>query len=439
MKYYMHRNFNMYLSQLISRSILSKYFSVFFLFFFLCFPLSNVKAAVLEVCPLCNFSSIHRAVEQAQAGDVIEVQKGEYAEPALRIEKPLTLKGLNRPVIDGQHLGNVILIVADQVKVEGFIIRNSGQSLLQEFAGIRAEKVKNCELRNNFFENNNYSIYLAKVDTCKIENNIAEGNAKGEVTGGNGLHAWYSLYLQISNNQFKKHRDGIYLEFTTDSNIEKNLSTKNIRYGLHFMYSHRNRYFGNSFIDNQTGVAVMYSRQIEMRENTFEKSWGRSSYGLLLKDISDSVVDSNFIKGNTIGLFADEISRDQFQYNTFQDNGWAIQILGSSSQNSFVGNNFLNNYFNVATNGHENENQFEGNYWNDYQGYDLDRDGAGDVPFRPMKIFSLWVSQYPELVILLGSPVISFLEVAEKIFPVLTPKTLQDNHPSMKLLGATKG
>jgi nitrous oxidase accessory protein len=62
----------------------------------------------------------------------------------------------------------------------------------------------------------------------------------------------------------------------------------------------------------------------------------------------------------------------------------------------------------------------------------LNHDGIGDIPFRPMKIFSLWVGRYPELVALLQSPVIEFLEVAERIFPVLTPKTMQDQNPRMK-------
>jgi len=372
-------------------------------------------------------------VSQAQSGDVIEVQAGRYAEGPLVLEKSIALRGVGRPVLDGQYQGNTLWVKADGVKIEGFEILRSGQSSVQEFAGIRVEQAKACEIRDNILRDNTYSIYLAKVQDCRIEANVAEGNTQGEVSGGNGLHAWYSSHLQIVGNRFTHHRDGIYLEFTTDTLVEGNLSAKNMRYGLHFMYAHRNSYVGNRFTENQTGVAVMYSHHIQMTRNAFEKSWGRSSYGLLLKDISDSRVDSNLFQGNTVGLFADEINRDQFIGNDFRNNGWALQILGNASENSFVGNQFVDNFFNVATNSRQNENRFEGNYWSDYRGYDLDRDGVGDTPFRPMKIFGLWVSKYPELVVLLGSPVISFLEVAEKVFPVLTPKTLQDSRPLLKI------
>ena len=53
---------------------------------------------------------------------------------------------------------------------------------------------------------------------------------------GNANHAL------IENNHIQGHRDGIYFEFVTESIIRKNLSEKNIRYGLHFMFSHNDHY-----------------------------------------------------------------------------------------------------------------------------------------------------------------------------------------------------
>ena len=390
--------------------------------------------AVWEVCPSCPLHSLRQALEEAQPGDTIELKGGIYREGMLTLDKPVHLIGIDHPVVDGLNQKHVFSVRADDVTIEGVTIQNSGVSSVAEYAGLRVEESKRCRFQNNIFINNTYSFYLAKIDSCLIENNQVTGNAKGEVAGGNGVHAWYSKNITIRNNLFKNHRDGIYLEFTTDSTIERNVSTHNLRYGLHFMYSHRNRYYANRFVENQTGVAVMYSREVEMKGNRFEKSWGRSSYGLLLKDINGSLIEGNLFDANTVGIFADEISRDQFVRNTFKNNGWALNILGSSEGNLFRENNFISNYFNIATNSRESSNVFKKNYWSDYRGYDLNRDGWGDIPFRPMKIFSLWVARYPELVVLLKSPVIEFLEVAERIFPVLTPKTLQDESPKMKSL-----
>ena len=393
------------------------------------FPL---RAETLEVCPSCKWSSLKQAVSEAKPYDTIQVEKGNYMEGLIFIDKPLHLIGIDHPIIDGLHKEHVFYIHADDVTIDGFQIQNSGASFIAEYAGIRAEESKNCQILNNHFTNNTYSLFFAKVDGCHIENNTMEGNTKTEVSGGNGIHLWYSSHITIRNNLLKKHRDGLYLEFTTDSTITGNTSIQNIRYGLHFMYSHRNQYLQNTFSNNQSGVAVMYSKGIRMQQNRFEKSWGRVSYGLLLKDISDSSIEHNEFIGNTVGIYADEISRNQFLKNNFINNGWAINILGSCEDNVFTQNNFIANYFDVATNSQSPMNIFKNNYWGDYRGYDLNHDGFGDIPFRPMKIFSIWINRYPELVALLASPVIEFLEVAEKVFPVLTPKTLVDETPSMK-------
>ncbi len=398
---------------------------------FALFPLI-LKAEILQVCPNCTMHSIREAVIQAKAGDTIEVAQGHYREGLTEIDKPLTLHGKGTTIVDGLNKEHVFYVRADNVTLDGFVIQNSGVSYIAEYAGVRVEESKHCKISNNRFVNNTYSIYLAKVTDCLVENNVMSGNAKNEVLGGNGLHLWYSSHIQAQKNRISGHRDGFYIEFSSDSSLEDNTSEKNLRYGMHFMYSHRNKYYRNIFTHNQSGVAVMYSRNIEMKRNHFEKSWGRTAYGLLLKDITDSLIEENEFVGNTVGIFADAANRILFLHNNFKSNGWGVDILGNSDSNIFEENNFIHNYFNITTNTQSPLNTFRSNYWSDYQGYDLNHDGLGDIPFRPMKIFSLWINHYPELVAMLNSPVIEFLEVAEKVFPVLTPKALQDEKPRMK-------
>lgn len=400
------------------------------------FPFFALRAATLEVCPGCPLRTIQEGVQAAEANDVIHVLKGNYSEGMILIDKPLRLIGIDNPVVDGLAREHIFWIRSDDVAIEGFIIQNSGVSYISEYAGVRVDDSRNCQIQHNDFRNNTYSIYLAHVISCRIEDNKGYGNARNEVAGGNGIHLWNSKEITIRRNTMEHHRDGFYLEFSTDSVIESNVSLRNIRYGLHFMYSPRNRYFQNTFTQNQSGVAVMYSRNIEMIQNRFEKSWGRAAYGLLLKDITDSLIEENAFEGNTIGIFADGANRNRFTHNNFRNNGWAIDILGSSDSNIFTENNFIGNYFNVTTNTQNPLNTFVANYWSDYRGYDLNHDGWGDVSFRPMKIFSLWINRYPELVVMLASPVIEFLEIAERVFPLLTPKALQDKKPRMKPLAS---
>jgi nitrous oxidase accessory protein len=97
--------------------------------------------------------------------------------------------------------------------------------------------------------------------------------------------------------------------------------------------------------------------------------------------------------------------------------------------NQFSRNTFRDNAFDVGTNSSRNSSTFARNYWDDYRGYDLDRDGLGDVPFHPVRLFSLLVEQNHPLLILMRSPFVDLLDAAERVLPVLTPETLVDSTP----------
>lgn len=392
------------------------------------------KVCLLFVSIFCwqSFSlNIQQLVDSAKPFDIVSVPYGYYKEGEILIDKPLILKGIDFPVIDGQGKGSVIRIVAPYVTVDGFKIVNSGYSEITEYAGVKIENVERCIIYKNEFENNIYSVFVSKSKDCLISDNVIRANSKYEASSGNGVHLWNCRNINVKNNTIYGHRDGIYIEFTTDSVISQNVSQNNIRYGLHFMYSHRNRYMKNTFLNNQTGVAVMYSKNIYMIENNFQKSWGRTAYGLLLKDISDSYIGFNNFKGNTVGIVFDAASRNVFVNNSIKNNGWALNILGNSESNIFKKNIFIANFFDAMTNAGKSTNIFWGNFWATCKGYDLNYDGISDVPYRPMKIFSRWVGQHPELTVLLGSSVVEFLEVAERVFPVLTPATFMDAAPLM--------
>ena len=100
--------------------------------------------------------------------------------------------------------------------------------------------------------------------------------------------------------------------------------------------------------------------------------------------------------------------------------------------NAFTRNDFIGNAFDVATNSRQNFNIFDGNYWSRYKGYDLDRDGKGELPFRPVRLFALIVENEHTSLVLLKSFFIDLLDLAESIFPVLIPETLIDHNPQMK-------
>jgi nitrous oxidase accessory protein len=198
------------------------------------------------------------------------------------------------------------------------------------------------------------------------------------------------------------------------------------------MFSHNDEYRNNSFINNGAGVAVMYTKGVKMIDNTFEHNWGSSSYGLLLKDIRDSFVTGNKFLKNSIGIYMEGSSRIEFRENAFTENGYAIKLQASCDDNTFLRNNFSSNTFDVVSNGDLVLNKINSNYWDRYEGYDLNHDNIGDVPYRPVSMYGMIVEQMPTAVLLWRSFLVFLMDRAEKALPVITPENLKDDSPSMK-------
>ena len=389
-------------------------------------------ADVIKVCPSCSNSNIKEAIILAKDRDTLLIKKGTYKTSGIVIDKPLTLLGEDFPVIDGEEKGEIITITSNNVTVDGIFIKNVGISFTKDFAALRVRNSKNFVIQNLILEKLFFGIYIEKSSHGKIFHNKIIGKAKEEYNSGNGIQLWYSHHVEIEQNHIQGVRDGIYLEFSDDSVIQNNTSTQNLRYGLHFMFSNDDRYENNLFEENGSGVAVMFSKNIQMYNNTFKNNWGSASYGLLLKEINDAKIVGNAFIENTIGINIEGSNRIEYRQNDFSNNGWAIKVRGACYANTFSNNNFLYNSFDVSYNGKINDNVFDKNYWSNYTGYDLNKDGLGDVPYRPVKLFSYIVNRTPETIILLRSLFIDIINFSEKVSPVFTPDNLLDHHPLTK-------
>ncbi|QOI95962.1 MAG: nitrous oxide reductase family maturation protein NosD [Flammeovirgaceae bacterium] len=404
----------------------------FYIALVLCLAGIPVSAKRIIVNPGGPVKSVNLAISLAAAGDTILVKSGIYREGNITINKPLVFIGEGRPVLDGEMKHEVFTINADGVSISGFRIINSGVSSVKDLAGIGAINTDRLVIRNNEFAETFFGIHISNSRNSIIENNRLLVSARSEYEIGNGIHLWQSTQATIRNNYVSGHRDGIYFEFVTSSRIEGNTCERNQRYGLHFMFSHDDEYHRNSFRENGAGVAVMYTRNVTMTYNLFEKNWGNSVYGLLLKDISDSKVTNNRFVQNTIAVYMEGTSRTEFSENIFTSNGWGIRLQASCDANTFTRNNFTRNTFDFATNGTLVLNTINGNYWDKYQGYDLNKDGIGDVPYRPVNMYTMVVERIPTAVLLWRSFLVFLLDRAEKVFPAVTPENLKDEYPNLR-------
>jgi nitrous oxidase accessory protein len=381
-----------------------------------------------------KITAIQQALDIAKNGDTILVDFGYYHEKNLVISKSIFLIGIHHPVLDGDHKYEIISIKANGVLVDGFTLLHSGISSIEDIAGIKIYQCRNIIIRNNILEDTFFGIYTQFGTNCTIENNTLTASAVQEQQSGNGIHCWKSDSMRIIANSVTGHRDGIYFEFVTNSVIWRNTAYKNLRYGLHFMFSNNDAYITNIFKNNGAGVAVMFSNHVKMFHNYFEENWGDGAYGLLLKEISDSYIENNHFTKNTTGIHMEGASRIDMQKNVFERNGWGLKIQASCMDIVLTKNNFISNSFDVATNGSLVLNTFNNNYWDKYEGYDLDKDKIGDVPYRPVSMYSMIVEQNPPAMMLFRSFMTNLLDKTEKILPSLTPENLKDDHPLMKPL-----
>lgn len=393
-----------------------------------------INATTIHVGKKHPIKSVKTGIALAKDGDTLMVHGGWYKEGNIVIDKKIVFIGKGLPVLDGEKKHEVLSIKSDSVVVEGFKVIKSAYATITDPCGIKVYNSKYVVIQNNVLDDNFFGIYLQNSQNCTIKNNHLKAYGKDEQQLGNGIHCWKSNDILIIANTIDGHRDGIYFEFVYDSVIWRNISVNNIRYGLHFMFSHSDTYITNVFRNNGAGVAVMYSKDVKMFNNTFEENWGDSAYGLLLKDISDSYIYGNTFAKNTSGIYMEGTSRVRVERNQFLKNGWAMKIQASCMDNEIYENNFIGNTFDTGTNGSLVLNTFEKNYWDKYEGYDLDKDGMGDVPYHPLSLFAVLTENTPSAMLLYRSFMITLLDKSEKVLPSITPDNFVDNKPLMKSL-----
>ncbi|HSE28106.1 MAG TPA: nitrous oxide reductase family maturation protein NosD [Gemmatimonadales bacterium] len=376
--------------------------------------------------------TIAEAVRRAPPGGRVVVPAGTWREPTITVDRPLEIVGQPGAVLDGGGHHGLLLVTADDVTVRGLTLRNTGLTFVEDRAALKVTRGRRCVLEDLVVEGAMFALYISESPGCTVRRNRIVGTGARESQSGNAIHLWYSPDAVVEDNRVSRHRDGIYLEFSERGVVRRNASTGNRRYGLHFMFSHDARYEGNEFTANGAGVAVMYSRGVTMHDNTFARSRGPASYGLLLKDITDGSITGNRFEANTVGLWSEGATRLEIRGNAFRSNGWAIRLMANTEACRFEANTFEANTFDVATNGRQHSSTFAGNWWDTYRGYDLDRDGTGDIPFQPVRLFAYLVERYPPALVVNRSLFVELLDAAERVLPVLAPEALADRSPLMR-------
>lgn len=381
-----------------------------------------------------KFLSIQAAVEFANRGDTIEVRAGTYV-GNLILNKQVILLGVNHPILRGEGTGSVITILANGCVVKGFVIERSGGDLTHEDSGILLKSSDN-QVEDNDLRDILYGIYLYSSRGNTIRHNRIHGKAElEEGDRGAGLHLWNSPNNTIEDNTISETRDGLYIQSCNGNQVRRNRVSR-VRYGLHYMFSDDNVFEDNFFSNNVAGAAIMYSNHIVFRRNAFLHNRGFSSFGILFQECNESTAEDNFIVDNATGIFMEAVRRTTFRHNTIGNNDVAIQLFSSSEANVFTENNFVYNLSPLQLIGRSTTTIWSqdghGNFWSDYEGYDLNEDGRGDVPLKIQNVFEYLEGNHPRLRLFLDSPAARAMVLAEKTFPILRGSSEIDEAPMMK-------
>lgn len=399
-------------------------------------------ALVLLTMPLTaqeKAFDLQQAVAAAQPGHTIVVPAGVYAGPFV-ITRPITLEGQGSPVIDGGGTGDVITIKAPDVTIRGFVVRNSGDSLDREHAGITGEAA-NLTIENNRLEDVLFGIYLKNAPGSVVRNNVVLSKDLEIGRRGDGIKVWYGAGTLLEGNRVSGSRD-VIVWFSPHSIIRNNLVEEG-RYGLHFMSNEDETIENNVLRKNSVGIYLMYGKDFIVRNNLLFDSHGPSGYGLALKDVDNVHAEGNRMVSNRVGVYVDGSPLSQnadvrMEHNLFAYNETGIEMLPSVQHNTYTNNVFQENGTQIAIAGggeligNNWEQEGRGNYWSDYTGFDANGDHIGDLPYKSQSLYEDLMEKYPELQLFRLSPATDALDLAARAFPVFAPRVkMADDRPLM--------
>lgn len=382
-----------------------------------------------------GYPSLQQMIDDAEPNEVLTPEPGTYSGP-LTIDKPVTLDGQGQVTIDAGGKGSVIYLETDGATVKNLQLVNSGSSHNDIDSGVQVRGNFNV-VKDNVIEDS-----LFGVDLQQSEHNVVRRNrisSKDEELGmrGDAIRLWYSFNNKITENVVRDSRD-IVVWYSADNEITRN-DAKRGRYSLHFMYSQYNKVEENHFEDNAVGIFLMYSDGIEVRNNHIAKASGPTGVGIGFKETSDLIVENNEVLNCATGLYIDvsPFQPDTFNYfhnNLIAYNGVGVRWLNDWHGNIFQENKFKGNVTQVMVTGGKtaNRNEWIGNHWDDYEGFDLDKDGVGDKPYQLYSYADRIWMDVPSAQFFKGSPMLEVLDFLERLAPFSDPDlVVSDGKPYM--------
>jgi len=231
------------------------------------------------------YQQIQDGIDNAYEGYTVYVHSGTYYENII-INKTINLDGEDESntIVDGRGVGDVVFISAENVRISGFTIQNSGNDLFNAGISMRLHPDGNISIQENTIHNNEIGIFFGGPSWNIIKNNIIQNNRDGmyffvsynnliednviQNNHGHGIELDFSQTSMVGNIIIDNDECGIYLRAASNRNfiLGKNIIENNDM-GIRLDNSNRNIIIGNNFINNRKQVCFY---------NSFLNHWYRN-------------------------------------------------------------------------------------------------------------------------------------------------------------------
>jgi nitrous oxidase accessory protein len=357
--------------------------------------------------------------------------RGDFA-----VARTLALRGEPGAVIEGTGAGTVLTVTADDAWIDNLTVRHSGRRHTVEDAGIKA-KAARVRVTNVAVEDALFGVTFEPCPGCLLEHSRIRGTNDEPELRGDGIKLWESADAVVRRCLVEDSRD-LVVWYSRRVLLERNVVRRS-RYGTHFMYSHDSVVRDSRIESNTVGIFVMYSNRLRVEGNVLAGARGPAGFGIGFKESDGVDVSDNWIVSNTVGTYLDRTPRSAatpvaFERNVFALNDVALRLHSSEEGLSFLSNDFHQNVTvaEVEGGGDALGVRFDGNHWTEYEGYDLDHDGRGDVAFEVKQLSGELTNAHPVLQFFEGTGAMSVIDAVAHAVPVLAAhQVLVDPHPAM--------
>ncbi len=374
-------------------------------------------------------------LDAAADGAVVRLPAGRWTGPVL-ITRPVTLDGAGQATIDGQGRGTVITVRAADVTLRGLHVTHSGDGhdAMDAAVLVTADRFR---LEGSVVDDALFALRLEGANDAHVCGNRL--STKGGEAGmrGDAVRTWNGRRNRLEGNLVEGARD---LSF---SNAPDNLVLGNVirhgRIAAHLTFSPRTRLEGNWMDENLVGITVLYSDDVVVRRNRVQHSFGQSGSCLTFKEASHGVVEDNEFLHCAVGARANSPTHPEnvlrFAHNRFAHSFAALDFYGENGGHTLVANRFEKNLVQVSVSASmaARGNTWHGNSWDDYQGFDRDGDGVGDVPHEIYAFADrIWMEE-PKATFFRNSPVLELMDFLERLAPFASPELiLRDDAPAFR-------